>query len=126
MDHSNAVRKERNGHIIHTCGSEIGEADAQGKFLRFIRLPPGQYTDIEDVPGGGFIAACAKTGRVLEVDAMGKALWKADVPGTCGVTRLPNGHTLVGADHRIIELDDRGKTVWEKQTEGYVRRIRGW
>jgi outer membrane protein assembly factor BamB len=122
---SNAIARHRNGHVIYARDNEIVEVDTAGKKVRAVPLPPhSMYVGIEGLPGDRFVVANSSSGRVLEVDAKGKVLWEANVPGACGVTRLPNGHTLVSASHLVVELDRAGKKVWEKRRDGYVRRVR--
>jgi len=148
----NAIRRARTGRFYYAGDSDICESDATGKYLGCFHLPPGEvnnYVDLEILPGNRFLLADSRMGRVLEVtigdinlwlancpeNGRGekphvfpgekgyRVLWLADVPGACGVMRLPNGHTLVGAHHKVIELGADGKPVWEKNTEGYVRRV---
>jgi hypothetical protein len=120
---SNAIRKHRNDHIIYASDSEIVEVDTAGKRVRSVPLPKhNMYVGIEDLPGDRFLAANSSNGRVLEVDAAGKILWEANVPGACGVERLPNGDTLVAGPRRVVELNRDGKVVWEAAAEGYARR----
>ncbi len=122
---SNAIRKSRDGRILCTWDAGISEVDTSGKRFRDIPLPAGEvlYVGIEDLPGDHFLVADSRKGRVLEVNAAGTILWQADLPGACGVTRLPNGHTLIGANRKVVELGADGKPVWEKTVEGYVRRV---
>jgi outer membrane protein assembly factor BamB len=121
---SNAIRRHRNGHVLYALDAEIVEADTAGRKVRSVPLPrKSMYVGIEDLPGDRFLLANSSSGQVLEVDAAGKVLWSASVPGACGVARLPNGHTLVAADRRVVELDRAGARVWEKATAGYVRRV---
>ena len=150
----NAIRRGRNGHFFYVVDSDVCESDATGKALDALHLPPGgddlnNYVDLEVLPGGRFVVANSRRGRVLEVAAGDinlwlaslpekvrermshivagekgySILWMADVPGACGVMRLPNGHTLVGAKHKVVELGADGKPVWVKDTAGYVRRV---
>jgi hypothetical protein len=121
---SNAIRKHRNGNIIYATDSHIVEMDMAGRKLRSIPLPnQSMYVGIEDIASDHFIVANSSSGQVLEVDAAGKIVWQANVPGACGVTRLPGGNTLVATAQRVVELDRAGKIVWEKKTTGYARRI---
>ena len=60
---------------------------------------------------------------MIEVDGGGKIVWEANVPGACGIARLPTGTTLVSANMRVVELDRQGKVIWEKKTTGYARRV---
>jgi HEAT repeat protein len=120
---ANAIARHRNGHVIYARDNEIVEVDTTGKKVRAVPLPPhSMYVGIQGLPGDRFLVANSSSGRVLELDNKGKILWEANVPGACGVSRLPNGHTLVSASHLVAELDRAGKKVWEKRRDGYVRR----
>ena len=122
---SNAVRKSHNGHIIYALNKTIGEVDTARAHVRWISLPAEEsgYVDVQELPGDRFLVTHMGRGCVLEVDGVGKVLWQADVPGACRATRLPNGHTLVSANHRVVELRLDGGKVWEKETSGYPRRV---
>ena len=145
----NAIRRGRTGDFYYVCEDEILKSDSPDKILDRFHLPRGEknsYVDLEILPGGRFMVADSWKGRVMEVAAGdinawlasypeenkrraflkekgGDLLWTADVPGACGVMRMANGHTLVGARHKVIELNADGKPVWVQETEGYVRRV---
>ena len=72
------------------------------------------------------MVASPRDGKVVAVSSNGNVLWKTEIAGACGVSLLPNGHILVGANKRVVELDDEEKVVWEMKTEGYVRHVHGW
>jgi outer membrane protein assembly factor BamB len=57
------------------------------------------------------------------MDLDGKVLWEGAVPGACGITRLPNGHTLVATNGQVVELNRAGKVIWERKASGYARRV---
>jgi hypothetical protein len=120
---SNAIRKMRNGHVAYAVADKIVEVDTAGKRVRTIPLQSqGMWVGIQDLPGDRFLMANSARGRVLEVDSAGTVLWEAQLPGACGVARLPDGHTLVATQGKVVELDAEGKSVWEKTVDGYVRR----
>jgi hypothetical protein len=121
---SNAICKHRNGHILYARGGEIVEVDTTGKQVRVVPLPQQKmYVGVQGLTGERFMVASSSTGQVMEVDKTGKVLWEGRVPGACGVSRLPNGHTLVSAKNLVVELDRSGKKVWEQRSAGYVRRV---
>jgi hypothetical protein len=121
---SNAIRKRRSGTIIYTTQAHLVEMDVAGKQVRTVPLPRhSMWVGLEEVEGGRFLLANSTTGQVIEVDATGKIVWEAKVPGACGVARLPTGTTLVSTNGRILELDRQGKVTWEKKATGYARRI---
>lgn len=121
---SNAIRKHANGNIIYATDTQIVEIDTAGNRVRSINIPKqSMYVGIEDIGPDRFMLANSNTGQVLEVNAAGKILWEANVAGACGVTRLPNGNTLVATSGKVVELNRTGKVVWERTTQGYVRRV---
>jgi hypothetical protein len=121
---SNAIRKQPNGHILYARDGEIVEVDTAGKQVRVVPLPrQTMYVGVQGLPGDRFLVANSSTGQVLEVDQTGKVLREDRVPGACGVSRLPNGHTLVSAKNLVVELDRSGRRVWEQRSAGYVRRV---
>jgi hypothetical protein len=120
---SNAIRKHRNGHIVYAQNNAIVEIDVEAKAVRKVPLPQGFWVGIEDLAGDRFLMADSGKGRIVEVDATGKVLWEAHVAGACGVTRLPNGHTLVATNGQVVELDRGGKAIWERKVPGYARRV---
>ncbi|HKB42661.1 MAG TPA: PQQ-binding-like beta-propeller repeat protein, partial [Gemmataceae bacterium] len=120
---SNAIRKHRNGNVLYAAGNEITEMDIAGKTVRKVPLPQGFWVGLEDLPGDRFLLADSNNGRVVEVDATGKVRWEGGVAGACGVTRLPNGRTLVATNGQVVELDRSGKVVWDKKVSGYARRV---
>jgi hypothetical protein len=121
---SNAIRKYRNDHVLVATDGDISEMDTAGKHVRAIELPlPSTLVDVQTLPGDRFLAADSRNGKVLEVDAAGKVLWEAKVPGVCGVARTPGGGTLATTNHKVIELNREGQVVWEKATDGYPRRV---
>jgi hypothetical protein len=83
------------------------------------------WVGIRDLPGDRFLVCNSSSGRIIEIDAAGKILKEWNVPGACGIAKLPNGHVLVGTANLAVELDgaDPKKRVWELACPGYVRRI---
>jgi hypothetical protein len=81
---------------------------------------------IEPAPGGRFLLAGHGDGRVFEIDAAGKVLWEHKIEMAYAATRLANGNVLIGTaeSKRLIEIDRQHKVVQERQTSGYVLRLR--
>jgi hypothetical protein len=73
-------------------------------------------------PDGGVIVPDSRANEIREYDGAGKVIWQKSVAGTLptSVTRLANGHTLVGSinGNRIVELDKDGKEVASKAIDG--------
>jgi hypothetical protein len=64
--------------------------------------------------------------RVVEYDATGKKVWEANVNRPTTVTRLPNGHTVIGSlySNTVIMVDQNNKQVWSQTFEGQVYQVR--
>jgi hypothetical protein len=98
------------------------------KTLKLSDAPP-QGTDwyrLEPAPGGHFLLASHTDGRVFEIDPGGKVVWEHKVEQAYSATRLANGNVLIGTaeSKRLIEVDRQHKVVAERQTTGYVGRVR--
>jgi HEAT repeat protein len=118
------VQRLSNGRIVYIANPGIIQEveAATGKPLKTIHLGnvSGGWSGIEAVPGGCYLAAFLSSGKVLELDPAGKAIWEFTMPGACHATRLANGHTLVASTTRmkLVEVDRAGKIVRETRTEG--------
>ena len=71
------------------------------------------------LPDGNTLVAQELDQAVVEYAPDGRVLRRFPVDGRVfGVSRLPNGHTLIGAGggpgigKRALEIDQQGKTVW--------------
>ncbi len=121
---SNAIWKARNGHILFAANNVLTEMDTSGKVLRSIPLPQDtSWAGVQDLPDGRFLVCSSGSGLIVEVDGTGTIKWQSHLPGACGISRLPNGRTLVGTGNRVVELNRDGVIVWEKKSDGYVRRV---
>ena len=97
--------------------------DAAGKQVRSLALgKEGSWGDVEALPGGRYLVCNYGSGRVFEIDAAGKVQWEQQLPGACGVSRLPNSTTLVACSARAAEIDRTGRVLWERLRDGFVRR----
>ena len=66
---------------------------------------------LEVTPKGNILIVHSDS-TVVEYDADGKAVWKANVVGN-RATRLANGNTLIASETKgVVELDGAGKNVW--------------
>ncbi len=122
-----------NGHVVYmTTRGVLKEITWPGsKEVRTLKLSdaPANGTDwyrIEQGPGGRFLLASHTDGRVFEIDAAGKVLWEHKVPQAYSATRLANGNVLIATaeSRRLIEVDRQHKVVSERQTKGYMGRVR--
>jgi hypothetical protein len=122
-----------NGHVafITTRGllREITWPGAREvKALKVSEAAP-QGTDwyrLEAAPGGHFLLASHTDGRVFEIDLAGKVVWEHKVEQAYSATRLANGNVLIATaeSKRLIEVDRQHKVISERQTSGYVGRVR--
>lgn len=101
------------------------EVDRQGKIVRELKLQVGHALlhrvarQCRKLPNGNYLVAQEGDQAVVEYAPDGKVLRRLPVNGMVfGVSRLPNGNTLIGAGggkdigKRVVEIDPQGKTVW--------------
>lgn len=114
--------KLANGNFAFISGvGTLVEMDPSGKQIRSIQVGQNiNWGGLEALPGNRFLVALSNPGTVKEVDANGKTVWEAQVPGASHATRLPNGNTIVACmnNQKLVEINKAGKTVWEKTTSG--------
>ena len=120
---ADAIRvKLANGNFAFISGvGTLVEMDPGGKQIRSIQVGQNiNWGGLEALPGNRFLVALSNPGTVKEVDANGKTVWEAQVPGASHATRLPNGNTIVACmnNQKLVEINKAGKTVWEKTTNG--------
>jgi HEAT repeat protein len=122
-----------NGHVLFmTTRGLLKEITWPGgkevKALKLSEAPPNgtDWYRIEEAPGGHFLLASHTDGRVFEIDAAGKVHWEHKVEQAYSATRLANGNVLIATaeSRRLIEVDRQHKVVSERQTKGYVGRVR--
>jgi hypothetical protein len=111
-----SIQRRPNGNVVMvSMAGVVREVDARGKEVRSINITAegGSWSGIEGLPGDRYLV-CG-SGKVLEVDAAGKVLWRLNQAGACYAQRLPSGNTLVVDNAKgLLEVDRQGKTVWEK------------
>jgi len=114
--------KLTNGNFAFICGiGTLVEMDPNGKQVRSIQVGQNiNWGGLEALPGGRFLVSLSNPGTVKEIDANGKSLWEAQVPGAAHATRLPNGNTMVACmnNQKLVEVNRNGKEVWSKTTNG--------
>ncbi|MEK6247785.1 MAG: hypothetical protein N2C12_06365 [Planctomycetales bacterium] len=91
----------------------------------------GQLGNVYHVGNKHYLAQLWGEGTALEVDGMGKVVWRYQVPKAGkgrypaetvqDVLRLDNGNTLVacGTQARLLEVDRSGKIIWEFTGKGH-------
>jgi hypothetical protein len=110
-----AAHKYRDGRIgVVTSGREYIRLDRAGKEEARFRIDIHSYNTLGGVdflPGGGLVVS--QPTRVVQYNPKGKIVWQARVDRPDGVTRLPNGNTLVAstANQHVLEIDRSGKVV---------------
>jgi len=98
----------KGGIFIYTIdpkGKKIGELILKG--LGDMRL-------IRRLKSGNILLTVARPYRVIEIDAKGKIVWEAKLPGKgYKAVRMPCGNTLVSTASavKVVEIDARGKTI---------------
>lgn len=101
------------------------EVDRQGNIVRELKLQVGHdqvhntARQCRKLPDGNYLVAQELDQAVVEYAPDGAVRRRFPIDGRVyGVSRLANGHTLVGAGggpdigKRVVELDRDGKTVW--------------
>jgi hypothetical protein len=76
--------------------------------------PHLQFRRVRQTPEGTYLAAHLDSGKVVEYDAEGKAIWTYAVSTPWSAQRLANGNTLItSTPSHVIEVNRQGETVWE-------------
>ncbi len=119
-----SIHQMSNHHIVAiSMEGDVREIAPDGKVIRTIPLPErGGWSGIEGLPGNRYL--CAGGGKVREIDATGKVLWKLNHPSACFATRLPNGNTLVADNSRsLIEVNREGKILVQREIASGLWRV---
>ena len=110
------------------------EVDRQGNIARQLKLQVGHNRvhqvarQCRKLANGHYLVAQTYDQAVVEYAADGTVLRRFPHPGmTYGVSRLPNGHTLIGTGggatagmgKRAVEMDAQGKIVWSFDPEDF-------
>jgi HEAT repeat protein len=124
-----AACKARDGKItVLTQQGQCILLDAKGTEIR--NFPSGRTggwtSGIDAMPGGKVLIAQPNVNQVVELDQMGKTVWKAPAPGVTTATHLPNGHVLTAShpNMQTQELDRNGRVVWEFRSDRHIFRAR--
>jgi hypothetical protein len=76
--------------------------------------PHGQFRRVRVTAAGTFLATHMDSGKVVEYDAGGKAIWSVTAPSPWSAIRLASGNTLISCQtHGVREVDPAGKIVWQ-------------
>jgi hypothetical protein len=119
-----SIQQLPNHHIVCiSMDGDVREIGPDGKVIRTIPLQErGSWSGIEGLPGNRYL--CVGGGKVREIDAVGKVLWRFDHPSACFATRLPSGNTLVVDNSRgLIEVTREGKIVWKRDLPTNLWRV---
>jgi HEAT repeat protein len=120
-----SIQQMANGHIVAiSMDGDVREIAPDGKVIRTIPLQErGSWSGIEGLPGNRYL--CVGAGKVREIDAAGKVLWKLDHGSACFASRLPSGNTLVVDNAKgLVEVNREGKAVWERGMGTNLWRVR--
>lgn len=120
-----SIQQMPTGNIVCiSMQGDVREIAATGKVVRTIALAErGGWSGVEGLPGNRYL--CVGGGKVREIDAAGKVLWKLDRGGACFATRLPSGNTLVvDNSFGLVEVTSEGKVVAERRMNSALWRVR--
>ena len=108
-----------------TGDGQIQFLDNEWKVMR--TLQPEKYAtgaaywaSMQHLTLGKTLVSLGGSGKIVEVDDLGKIKWEASVQAPVHAQRLANGNTLVCSfDGRaLVELDKKGKEIGRLATEG--------
>jgi hypothetical protein len=112
--------KLRNGRIVCiTLDGRIFEVESgTGKVLRSTSSGMNGCYSIQVLPRGHYLVSSYNEGKVHEIDAGGKVVWKYDLATAYHAERLPGGNTLISSHggSRIVEVDRNGKLLSDHAT----------
>jgi hypothetical protein len=76
--------------------------------------PHLQFRRVHRTKDGTFLAAHLDSGKVVEYDAAGNAIWTYRTSGPWSAARLKNGNTLITSyPSTVLEVNKQGEVVWE-------------
>lgn len=110
----------------------IVELDQRGDVLKEVRFETGikgvhdQFRQIEKTARGTYLIPLFATGRLMEIDAEGKALNQIQIGGTLfSVKQLKNKKLLVscGDGHKWVEVDTRSWQISRTVSSDDVRGV---
>ena len=114
--------KMRNGRIILVTleGRVLDMDSVNGKVLKSFASGLNGCYSVQGLPGGRYLVASYNEGKVYELDAAGKVVWRHAFPSSYHAERLANGHTLIAShgQSRVIEVDRKGKILADHGTNG--------
>jgi hypothetical protein len=123
-----SARRLANGQIVVvTSNRQILRLDRTGKQLKVATIPNVYYNQNEILNNGNVLVPLGWNNLLIEYNADGKEVWKANSPQPMHAVRLPNGNTLVASQnwpYKTYEVDKTGKQVAETLTNIYVFRVR--
>jgi hypothetical protein len=113
-----AQRLSNGNTLLVHAGGQIVEVLPSGRPARSIAAgDTSNWASVELLQSGRLLVCRCSAHQVVELDAAGKVVWKADVPWPTWASRLKNGNTLVASANSglLVELDRQGKTAWSKE-----------
>ncbi|MHC5541326.1 beta-propeller domain-containing protein [Singulisphaera rosea] len=121
------TRKLANGNYLvpQLLDRVVREYTPEGKIVWEVATPNMPFTAIR-LDDGNTLIGCTLGDLVIEVDPKGRTVWQVtndDLPGrpfndACGVQRLPNGNTVITAQHakgdeiKLFEVTPAKQLVW--------------
>jgi HEAT repeat protein len=121
--------KLANGEIAClTTDSRVVRFDTAGKEIHSYPVSLGKQLfggRIYMLSGGSVLIPHYAENKVVEYDAVGKAVWEITVDEPVAAVRLPNGNTLVttmNPQRGAVEFDRNGHEVWTYRSTSRVTR----
>jgi len=114
---SNSVWFIQNGDPAKFMVVNKTTGQTERQFILPVKNPKGvhgQFRQARMTDAGTLLVAHMDSGRAVEYDLDGKALWSADVPGIWSAKPLKNGNILATSNRGFVrEINRQGETVWE-------------
>ena len=112
--------KLHSGNIAYlTYSGNLVEIDPMGTEIRKFRIEEGSsgLTKFEELPNGNFLVVQQSSGKIQEVDGLGKLVWEYAASSINAAQRLSNGNLLLTSfsGRKVTEINRAGLIVWEKK-----------
>ena len=114
---TNSVWFVQNGDPAKFVVMNKASQKVEREFVLPVKNPKGthgQFRHARLTPAGTVLVAHMDSGKAVEYDLDGKAVWSQEVPGIWSASPLQNGNVLTVSNRGFVrELNRQGATVWE-------------